>query len=149
MTKKIINETNMQNSQFKKEGFWREFFYRIGNGESLRGVSKSLGVPFQSVWSSIMSCEKRRIAYEDAKISRAHYHSAKIEEILEDLEKGRIEPKIARVSIDARKWLAAKMYPKFFSDKFEIKHDMSIDVRKMHIEELRRMTRMKNSCSTN
>ena len=96
-----------------------------------------------------MSCEKRRIAYEDAKISRAHYHSAKIEEILEDLEKGRIEPKIARVSIDARKWLAAKMYQKFFSDKFEIKHDMSIDVRKMHIEELRRMTRMKNSCSTN
>ena len=44
---------------------------------------------------------------------RAHYHSAKIEEILNDLEKGRIEPKVARISIDARKWLAAKMYPKF------------------------------------
>ena len=30
------------------------------------------------------------------------------------------------------------MYPKFFSDRIEIKHNMSIDVRKMHIEKLRR-----------
>ena len=149
MTKKQLNEHKIQNSKLKEAGFWRDFFSRIGNGESLSGVSSDLGVPFQSVWSSIMSDEKRRIAYEDAKISRAHYHSAKIEEILNDLEKGRIEPKVARISIDARKWLAAKMYPKFFSDRFEIKHDMSIDVRKMHIEELRRMTFMKNSCSNN
>ena len=93
-----------------------------------------------------MSYEKNRIAYEDEKISRAHYHSSKIEEILNDLEKVRMEPQVARILINARKWLAGKMYPKFFSDKFEIKHDMSIDVRKMHIEELRRMTFMKNSC---
>ena len=29
--------------------FWNEFFFRIGNGESLRGVSKDLGIPFQTV----------------------------------------------------------------------------------------------------
>ena len=34
-----------------------------------------------------MFYEKNRIAYEDEKIPRAHYHSAKIEEILNDLEK--------------------------------------------------------------
>ena len=94
-----------------------------------------------------MSYEKNRIAYEDEKISRAHYHSPKIEEILNDLEKGRMEPKVARILIDARKWLAGKMYPKFFSDIIEIKHNMTIDVRKMHIEKLRRMTFMKDSCS--
>ena len=149
MTKKQLNEPKIQNSKLKEDGFWRDFFPRIGNGESLRGVSSDLGVPFQSVWSSIMSDEKRRIAYEDAKISRAHYHSAKIEEILNDLEKGRMESKVARILIDARKWLAGKMYPKFFSDRIEIKHNMSIDVRKMHIEKLRRMTFMKNSCSNN
>ena len=33
-------------------------FFRIGNGESLRGVSRDLGVPFQSVWSAIMADEK-------------------------------------------------------------------------------------------
>ena len=75
-------------------------------------------------------------------MSRAHYHSAKIEEILDDLENGKIEPQTARVSIDTRKWLAAKMYPKFFSDKLEVKHDLSVDVRKQHIEELRKMNKL-------
>ena len=77
--------------------FWNEFFFRIGNGESLRGVSKDLGIPFQTVWSAIMSDDKRRAAYEDAKMSRAHFHASKIEEILEDVESGKIEPHAARV----------------------------------------------------
>ena len=66
----------------KQDQFWDEFFFRIGNGESLRGAAKDLGVPFQTVWSAIMIDEDRRATYEDAKMSRAHYHAAKIEEIL-------------------------------------------------------------------
>ena len=91
----------------KQDHFWDEFFFRIGNGESLRGVTKDLGIPFQTVWSAIMIDEGRKATYEDARLSRAHFHAAKIEEILEELEAGRIEPQVARVSIDARKWLAA------------------------------------------
>ena len=125
----------------REERFWSEFFFRIGNGESLRGVSRDLGVPFQSVWSAIMADEKRVIRYEDSQMSRAHYHSAKIEEILDDLENGKIEPQTARVSIDARKWLASKMYPKFFSDKIQLQHDVTVDLRKQHIEELRNMNK--------
>ena len=134
--------TNLPKEKIIKQNkFWNEFFFRIGNGESLRGVSNDLGVLFQTVWSAIMSDEKRRATYEDAKMSRAHYHASKIEEILEDVESGKIEPSVARVSIDARKWLAAKMYPKFFSDKVHLQHDMTVDVRKHHIEELRKMTK--------
>ena len=62
------------------------------------------------------------------------------EEILEEVESGRIEPQVARVSIDARKWLAAKMYPKFFSDRVQLQHDVTVDVRKQHIEELRHLS---------
>ena len=102
-------------------------------------MSKDLGVPFQTVWSAIMSDEKRRATYEDAKMSRAHFHASKIEEILEDVETGKIEPNVARASIDARKWLVAKMYPKFFSDKYHLQHDMKVDVRKQLIEDLKRM----------
>ena len=133
----------------REEKFWNEFFFRIGNGESLRGVSRDLGVPFQTVWSSIMIDEKRKATYEDAKISRAHFHAAKIEEIIEEVELGNIDPQVARVSIDARKWLAAKMYPKFFSDRVQLQHDVTVDIRKQHIEELRRMNsrKMKSSKS--
>ena len=68
----------------------------------------------------------------------------RLKRYLKILENGKIEPKTARVSIDARKWLASKMYPKFFSDKLEVKHDLSVDVRKQHIEELRRMNKLRN-----
>ncbi len=81
--------------------------------------------------------DTRKAAYEDAKMSRAHFHAAKIEEILEDVESGKIDPQVARVSIDARKWLAAKMYPKFFSDKVHLQHEMRVDVRKQHVDELK------------
>ena len=105
---KALNKNEITNLPkekiIKQNKFWNEFFFRIGNGESLRGVSNDLGVPFQTVWSAIMSDEKRRATYEDAKMSRAHYHASKIEEILEDVESGKIEPSVARVSIDARKW---------------------------------------------
>ena len=128
----------------REEKFWNEFFFRIGNGESLRGVSRDLCIPFQTVWSAIMIDERRKATYEDAKISRAHFHAAKIEEIIEEVELGNIDPQVARVSIDARKWLASKMYPKFFSDRVQLEHDLTVNVRKQHIEELRRMSRMKN-----
>ena len=64
----------------------------------------------------------------------SHPNASKIEEILKDEESGKIKPSAARVSIDARKWLASKMYPKFFSDKLHLQHDMTVDVRKQHIE---------------
>ena len=128
----------------REEKFWNEFFFRIGNGESLRGVSRDLGVPFQTVWSSIMIDQKRKATYEDAKISRAHFHAAKIEETIEEVELGKIDPQVARISIDARKWLASKMYPKFFSDRVQLQHDLTVDVRKQHIDELRRITKKEN-----
>ena len=134
-----MKECNRSWPVLKQGEFWDEFFFRIGNGESLRGVTNDLGIPFQTVWSAIMIDEGRRATYEDAKMSRAHFHAAKIEEILEDVEAGKIEPQVARVSIDARKWLAAKMYPKFFSDRVQLQHEVTVDVRKQHIEELRRM----------
>ena len=139
----ISTQSTKQGSLLKRKEFWDEFFFRIGNGESLRGVSRDLGVPFQTVWSAIMIDERRKATYEDAKMSRAHFHAAKIEEIIEDVELGKIDPQVARVSIDARKWLAAKMYPKFFSDRVQLQHDVTVDVRKQHIEELRRMSRKK------
>ena len=46
---------------FKSKDFWDDFFFRIGNGESLRGAAKDLGVPFQTVWSSIMIDEAEEL----------------------------------------------------------------------------------------
>jgi len=55
--KKQVASNHMKNTNWallKQDEFWDEFFFRIGNGESLRVVSKDLGIPFQTVWSAIM-----------------------------------------------------------------------------------------------
>ena len=146
--KNLASSNHRKNSNWallEQNEFWNNFFFRIGNGESLRGVTKDLGIPFQTVWSAIMIDERRKATYEDAKISRAHFHAARIEELIEEVELGNIDPQVARVSIDARKWLAAKMYPKFFSERVQLQHDVTVDVRKQHIEELRRMSNMKRN----
>ena len=146
--KNLVSSNHRKNSNWallEKNEFWNNFFFRIGNGESLRGVSKDLGIPFQTVWSAIMIDERRKATYEDAKMSRAHFHAARIEELIEEVELGNIDPQVARVSIDARKWLAAKMYPKFFSERVQLQHDLTVDVRKQHIEVLRKMSNMKRN----
>ena len=146
--KNLVSSNHRKSSNWallEQNEFWNNFFFRIGNGESLRGVSKDLGIPFQTVWSAIMIDERRKATYEDAKMSRAHFHVARIEGLIEEGELGNIDPQVARVSIDARKWLAAKMYPKFFSERVQLQHDVTVDVRKQHIEELRRMSNMKRN----
>ena len=60
------------------------------------------------------------------------------------MESGKIEPNAAKVSTDASKCLASKMYPKFFSDRVHHQHDMNVDVRKQHVEELRRLSQKGN-----
>ena len=91
---KALNKNEITNLPkekiIKQNKFWNEFFFRIGNGESLRGVSNDLGVPFQTVWSAIMSDEKRRATYEDAKMSRAHFHASKIEKFLKMLRQEKL-----------------------------------------------------------
>ena len=74
-------------------------------------------------------------------MKKSRYTESQIIAVLKEVDAGRIEPQVARVSIDARKWLAARMYPKFFSDRVQLQHDVTVDVRKQHIEELRRMSR--------
>ena len=52
--KEFTNQMLKQNhSTTNRSVFWEKFFERISNGESLRGVSNDLDVPFQTIWSSI------------------------------------------------------------------------------------------------
>ena len=64
---------------------------------------------------------------------------------MKDVESGRINPQVVRVSNMARTWLSSKMYPKFFSDRVHHQHDMTVDIRKQHVEELRRLSQKGNS----
>ena len=59
-----------------------------------------------------------------------------VEELIEKVERGEIDANQARVSIDARKWLSAKFYPKMFSDRYKFDVETR-DIGKEHLEALK------------
>lgn len=46
-----------------------------------------------------------------------------IEQTLQDMRDGIVDPQMARVEIDTRKWLASKLLPKKYGDKLDLTSD--------------------------
>ena len=125
---------------FSDEYFWDQIFFKIGEGESLRGVSNKYGVPYSSLHDRIHRDDVKKLRYLEALTSRAMYHAARIEEVALMVEEGRIEPSAAKVSIDARKWVASRFHPRQFSEKLMQRVDNEgLDLAKLHLQELRRL----------
>jgi hypothetical protein len=59
---------------------------------------------------------------------RADYHASRIEELVEKVERDDIKPDAARVAIDARKWIAAKLRPKVYGDRVQVDADLRLQV---------------------
>ena len=56
--------------------------------------------------------------------------------MLDLLEAGEMDSDIARVSIDARKWLATKYYPRMFGERQQLEVK-TLDVTKAYVEQLK------------
>ena len=125
---------------FSEDFFWDQLFFRIGEGQSLREVSKYYEIPYTTIHDRIHSDEGTKLRYLEALTSRAMHHAARIEEIALMVEQGHIEPQAAKVSIDARKWIASRFHPRQFSEKlYDTKKSEEMSLAKMHLKELRRM----------
>jgi hypothetical protein len=61
-----------------------------------------------------------RTMYARAKTRRGEYYAEKINQVRDDVEKGKLGASEGRVIIDTLKWQAAKFYPKMFNDKQEV-----------------------------
>ena len=60
--------------------------------------------------------------YARAREYRAGFRSDKIDEYVDDAVAGRLDAQVARVAIDAQKWLASKEQPRVFGDKLTTEH---------------------------
>ena len=56
--------------------------------------------------------------------------------MIDRLESGDVESDVARVSIDARKWLATKYYPRMFGERQEL-NVKTTDMTKVYVEQLK------------
>ena len=118
--------------------FWKSFFQRIGEGDSLRMIARDYRIPKSTLWDWIQRNQDLMTQYGEAQQSRAMHHAHSVEELIEKVERGEMDPHDARVSIDARKWLAAKFYPKMFSDKYKLDVETR-DLNLQHLDALKQM----------
>jgi hypothetical protein len=74
--------------------------------------------------------------YQEAKKAQAEYHAARVADLADKVEDGKIDSSSARVASDNRKWLASKLDPSTYSDKAQL--DIAVtDVTALHLAALR------------
>lgn len=83
-------------------------FDAIASGASLRDLCAAYSVSMGSLHKWLTAPEQAE-RYTRARVERAASHAARIEQLADDVETGTVTPDVARVSIEARKWLAARM----------------------------------------
>lgn len=57
--------------------------------------------------------------YARALFGLAHDQVEKLEQTIQDMRDGTLDPQIGRIEVEARKWFASKFLPKQFGDKVE------------------------------
>lgn len=122
-----------------KETIKKEVINRISNGESLLNICRDDKMPCRDTIFEWLSRDKEfSDKYERAREIRADRIFDEILEIADDssgdyfngddggmvLNREAIER--AKLKIDARKWILAKMVPKKYSEKMELEHSGSV-----------------------
>ena len=115
--------------------FWDDFFSRIEMGETLHGFAESNNMTNQSLRRRLRNGDLHE-RFIEAHQGRAVYHAQSIEGMIDRLEAGDVESDVARVSIDARKWLATKYYPRMFGERQEV-NLKTTDMTKVYVEQLK------------
>lgn len=90
---------------------------KIAGGLSLHAVAREAGMPSVSVWLE-WCAEDAKIAdlYTRARETQADHYADDLVEIA-DTE---TDPQRAKVRIDARKWVAAKLKPRKYGERIDI-----------------------------
>lgn len=109
---------------------------RIANGETITAMAVALGTS-PPMLSALLNCPEHTEAYARARERRAARHVERIETMADDVELGALDPTAARVSIDARKWVAARLDPgRWAESKGPL---VNITLTDLHLGSLRRV----------
>ena len=107
----------------KKKGITKEQVLEMidmyADGMPVKDVLKKYDIKYGSLYHNL----KRFDLVDNYACARELYCQSlinEIDEIKEDLKKGKIDPASARVIIDANKWELSKFYPKMYGDKLDL-----------------------------
>lgn len=91
---------------------------RIEAGESENSACKAEGINRATFRSAALRCQAAD-KYAQALSALAHAQAEALEQALDDMKAGKLDPQIGRIEVDARKWFASKFLPKQYGDKVQ------------------------------
>jgi hypothetical protein len=101
-----------------------EFCSRIADGLSMRRICMDEDMPSKkTIFNWFETHEEFLHQYTRAKEASADAHADDIQDIADDVLKGRLDPQAARVAGDLKKWTASKLKPKKYGDKLDLTSD--------------------------
>lgn len=114
----------------------------IEDGESENAACKQVGVNRATFRSAVL---RYNVAdtYARATEALARDQVEKLEQAIQEARNGEVTPEIARLEIDARKWIASKLFKPSWGDKMaveqsgSVQHNHAIDTSNLTDDQLR------------
>ena len=117
----------------KDETFWDHIFEQIAEGVNLPALAAGAQIPYRTLHENLTKDPVRNQQYEQARHAQAAWQETQINKIADRVESGIIEPQAAKVSLDARKWLASRQNPQVYGERTQ--HDVKIQsIHTLHLE---------------
>jgi len=110
----------------------------VCQGESLHAWCKRHDFPYTTVKEWIHRVPERKEKYEQARIDRAEWHIADIEEMLTEVRESKLDPAAARVIAENRRWIASRMDPHLWGEKMQINAEVNVGQR--YLEAIKALT---------
>jgi len=101
----------------------------IAQGESLHAWCKRKDMAYNTVNDWVARDPARKERYERARLARAEWHVADIEEMLTEVRTGDLDPARARVIAENKRWIASRMDPHSWGANVQINAEVNIGQR--------------------
>ncbi len=96
--------------------------HRLAKGESMASIGRDPKMPGATTIYDWIDADETGLSaerYARARERQADFGADEIREIADDQS---LDPNSRRIMVDARKWIAAKLKPRVYGDKLDVKH---------------------------
>ena len=114
--------------EYDKQAIMDEICLRLVDGESLRKICRDDHMPSPALICKWLANDENGELREQYARAKAEQADTIFQEVLDIADNATNEDvQVARLQIDARKWMAGKLKPKVYGDKMQNETTMSID----------------------
>ncbi len=102
--------------------------HRLAKGESMASIGRDPKMPGATTIYDWIDADETGLSaerYARARERQADFGADEIREIADDQS---LDPNSRRIMVDARKWIAAKLKPRVYGDKLDVKHTGSLTI---------------------